>query len=171
MTPVAGRALTFAYGSNMLHARIRARVPSAHPVGTAVLVGRELKWHKRGRDGSGKCDIVVSQAPEALVHGVLYAFSAEEKHLLDEAEGLGTGYEEVGLEVVANGQHVRVPAYQALQIQDTVQPFTWYKALVLAGARQHRLPPAYISRIESVAAIEDQDKQRHAMNMALANDV
>lgn len=46
----------FAYGSNMLTERLIARTPSARPVGTSLLPGHRLTFHKRGRDGSGKCD-------------------------------------------------------------------------------------------------------------------
>ena len=64
--------LNFAYGSNMLLARIRERVPSARPLGVAVLRGHRLFWHKAGRDGSGKCDVVESNDTDAAVFGVLY---------------------------------------------------------------------------------------------------
>lgn len=50
--------LSFACGSNMLTARLRERVSSARPVGTACLPGFSLRWHKVSVDGSGKCDVV-----------------------------------------------------------------------------------------------------------------
>lgn len=46
--------ITFAYGSNMPTARIRARCPSAVAMGVAELRGYELRWHKISNDGSGK---------------------------------------------------------------------------------------------------------------------
>ncbi|MGM0412630.1 MAG: gamma-glutamylcyclotransferase family protein, partial [Pseudomonadota bacterium] len=81
----------FAYGSNMLTARLRARVPSAHPVGRARLDNHALAWHMAGPDGSAKCDIVTT--PGTVVHGVLFRLDAGELPLLDAAEGLGHGYD------------------------------------------------------------------------------
>lgn len=54
--PGNGNILYFAYGSNMSSARLRARVPSCRPIGIAFLPGHELRFHKRSKDGSGKCD-------------------------------------------------------------------------------------------------------------------
>ena len=43
--------ITFAYGSNMLTSRLRRRCPSAMPLGVATLIGYELRWHKKSKDG------------------------------------------------------------------------------------------------------------------------
>lgn len=59
--------LNFAYGSNMLTARLRERVSSARPVGTACLPGFSLRWHKVSVDRSGKCDVVEDATPGACV--------------------------------------------------------------------------------------------------------
>src|SRR5438128_1900656 len=61
--------LYFAYGSNMLTQRLKARVPSASPKTVAVLFDHGLRFHKRSQDGSGKCDIV--KCPGEVVHGVV----------------------------------------------------------------------------------------------------
>jgi hypothetical protein len=46
----------FAYGSNMSTARLRERMPSCKPLGTATLPGHALRFHKRSTDKSGKCN-------------------------------------------------------------------------------------------------------------------
>jgi gamma-glutamylcyclotransferase len=46
--------VNFAYGSNMLTRRLRERAPSARTVGTGVLHGHTLRWHKVGQDSSGQ---------------------------------------------------------------------------------------------------------------------
>ena len=74
-----GTVLYFAYGSNMSSERLRARTPSATSLGRARLPGYTLRWHKLGRDGSGKCDIEPSNAPRAAVWGVLYEIDSAEK--------------------------------------------------------------------------------------------
>lgn len=160
--------ITFAYGSNMPKARIRARCPSAVAMGVAELRGYELCWHKLSRkDGSGKADIIQSDADGASVFGVLYEISPEEKPALDAAEGLGNGYKEVRIVVVHNGEEATVTAYQATKTDPKLKPFTWYKALAAFGAKEHGLPADYIAQIEAVPAVEDPDRERHDLNMRL----
>ena len=145
--------LYFAYGSNMLAARLRERCPSARPLGVATLPGYALKWHKRSKDGSGKCDIVESGEGEAIVHGVLYEIPTHEKSKLDRAEGLGHGYKQVEIEVSRAGQSVTTVAYVATDVDSTLKPFDWYHAHVVGGAVEHGLPAEYIAGLRSVEVI------------------
>lgn len=163
--------ITFAYGSNMPTARIRARCPSAVAMGVAELRGYELRWHKVSSDKSGKADIVESDVDGASVFGVLYEISPEEKPALDAAEGLGHGYEEVQIVVLQNGAESTVTAYKATSIDPMLQPYTWYKALAAFGAKEHGLPADYIAHIEAVPAVEDPDRKRHDRNMRLITEV
>jgi hypothetical protein len=152
------RVPVFAYGSNLSTFRLRARTPSARPIGVAELHEHELRWHKRGRDGSGKCDV---EAGSGSVWGVVYEIAVAEKPLLDAAEGLHRGYAE--REVVVVGAElgtVRASLYQATDIEPSLRPFDWYKAFVLAGAREHALPTAYVERIAAVASRPDPDRAR-----------
>jgi gamma-glutamylcyclotransferase len=160
------RILVFAYGSNMLLARLRARTPSAWPLGCARLPGHRLHWHKVGRDGSGKCDIVASEDPGDAVHGVLYSIAHAEKPRLDAAEGLGQGYDERRLMLAHAGGAVEAWAYVATHVDPALRPFTWYRALVLAGAVEHGLPAAYAARIAATPALDDPDAQREALHAA-----
>ena len=105
----------FAYGSNMLWQRIRARVPSARPLGGAILHGHRLAWHKSGRDGSGKCDVVPIAEAGHAVHGVLYEILAAEKPALDLAEGLGVDYDEKQVEVETRTGPVTAWVYLAMR--------------------------------------------------------
>lgn len=134
----------FAYGSNMDTERLRARAPSARPVGAARLPGHALRWHKRGRDGSGKCDIRAADAA-AVVWGVLFDIECADKPTLDAAEGVGVGYEERAVLVVADSGPAEALTYQARasHIDRRLRPMPWYKRHVVAGARQHGLPAAY----------------------------
>lgn len=165
----ADRFLTFAYGSNMLAARLRERCPSARAIGIAELPGHELRWHKRSNQKSGKCDIVASDS--ASVFGVLYEIKAQEKGALDRAEGLGAGYEEIEIEVLCGSERVNAKAYRATNTDPALRPFTWYRALVIAGAKEHGLPASYIAGLESVPADQDADRARHDTNMALIEGV
>jgi hypothetical protein len=170
----AGTFLYFAYGSNMLGARLQApeRCPSAHALGVAESRGHELRWHKRSRkDGSGKCDIVASTDPNASTFGVLYEIADSEKSALDREEGLNHGYDAIEVSVLFGGALRNARSYQATATDAALRPHAWYRALVVAGAKEHGLPPDYIARLEAVPADQDPDKDRHNQNMALIGEV
>ena len=156
----------FAYGSNMFSPRLQERCLSARPLGRAVVTGFELRWHKRSTDGSGKCDIYPVASQSALIHGVLYQIDASELGALDRAEGRGKGYERIEVSVVVDGSQRPAITYQATDI-DGRRPYSWYHALVVAGAREHGLPDDYVAHLEAVVTVEDPDPKRHRSNMAL----
>lgn len=161
--------LNFAYGSNMLTRRLRERVPSAQPIAVAVLTGYELRWHKVSQDGSGKCDVVQVNAPQAKVVGVVYEILSSEKAALDAAEGLGNGYAEKQVVLETEGGEVHAQTYYATNIESSQVPYAWYKALVVAGAKEHGLPDEYVSAIEAVAANADANASRAEKNFTIAN--
>ncbi len=158
--PPEGSVLNFAYGSNLLTRRILARVPSAQLVSVATLAGHRLCWHKRGRDGSGKCDVLPTGHPLDRVIGVVYRMRTADKPLLDRIEGLGSGYDEEEVSLSTAAGPMRAWTYRATDIDSAAVPFTWYKALVIAGAREHAFPAAYLSGLEGVAARDDPDTAR-----------
>jgi hypothetical protein len=152
----------FAYGSNMSTARLRKRMPSCMPLGIATLSGHELRFHKRSIDGSGKCNAFAS-GNDNSVTGVLFSFDPAERAKLDEAEGVGSGYQHAMVTVVNDKSHRRkVLTYIATPdyIDDRLRPYSWYKDFVVAGAKEHGLPPEYIASIELVETTEDPDKIR-----------
>lgn len=141
----------FAYGSNMLVSRIREakRAPGAQFLGVAVLRDHGLRWHKRGKDGSGKCD-VVSAAGET-VYGVLFSIPPAERMGLDKEEGLGSHYRAVEVSVLQEGKEVVAFAYVALpdKIKPGLRPTKEYKGFVVNGAKEHFLPEDYVAALES----------------------
>lgn len=160
--------VTFAYGSNMLSGRIRKRCPSAIALGVAELHGHELRWHKRSRDGSGKCNLAQTADTTAVVYGVLYEIAVGEGQALDRAEGLGNGYEAKNGEVAFKGAPRVASIYHATDIDPSLKPYTWYKAFVVAGAKEHSLPEKYIERLLAMDTMEDPDRERHARNWKLS---
>lgn len=149
----------FAYGSNMATGRLRTRAPSARPLGTARLPRHALRWHKRGRDGSGKCDIAAARAAaaDAVVWGVLFDIECADKPRLDAAEGLGVGYDERTVEVLAEFGPCQAFTYQGRQshIDAGLRPKPWYKRYVVIGAREHGLPAAYQEALAAVRTTAD----------------
>ena len=154
----------FAYGSNMLTARLADRVPSTRPIDRAVLPAWELTFGKQGSDGSAKCTVVREE--DSAVHGVLFHIDASERHLLDRAEGLGYGYEIEDFTVRLDGNPVDAFAYVATHdyIDTSLAPFHWYHALVLEGAREHDLPEDYLEWLESIRRVSDPNPNRAEMN-------
>lgn len=167
--PRSGHSLYyFAYGSNMSSTRLRARVPSARPLGIAVADGLRLAFHKIGRDGSAKCDIVPAADPTQQVHGVVFHIDPAHRPALDAAEGLGNGYAAVELDVALNGDHrITVFAYQATQVDPSLSPYTWYLDHVVRGAREHGLPAEYVALIQTIPCQHDTDSERHARELSI----
>ncbi len=158
----------FAYGSNMLTERLRARVSSAQPVGRARLLSHSLHFHKRSeQDGSSKGDAYFTGNEDDVVWGVIFEIADCQKPDLDRCEGLGHGYEEQDVTVIdSDGNPQRAYMYVAAEshIAPALHPYTWYKRLVVDGAREHGLPDDYVAEIEAVNATEDPDRARAARN-------
>jgi hypothetical protein len=98
---------------------------------------------------------------------VLYEIAMAEKPLLDQAEGLGRAYEYKTLRVQVGEQHVEAGAYIALEVDDTLLPYDWYLAFVLAGAEEHGLPGSYASGLRALSTVIDPDTERRERNLAI----
>lgn len=158
----------FAYGSNMSLARIVERIGDARKLGSYSLPQHELRFHKVGRDGSGKCDAFHTGDNRHQLHGVLFSISNRDKCVLDRFEGLGVGYEDKVVSVYSAAGEVRQAVlYFATHIDPAMNPFHWYKHHVLTGAREALLPQEYIARIEGVSVIIDTDIIRTREQMAI----
>ena len=151
----------FAYGSNMLTARLRERAPSATAIGIGQLEGHALRWDKHSwRDGSGKCDAEFTGQQSDVVWGVVFELDPEDKPALDQAEGLGNGYMEKVVTILTGVGLITAVTYLTTDKDASLRPYHWYKALVIAGAREHGLPPSYRSRLELVVTVSDPDPMR-----------
>ena len=151
--------------------RLSARAPSARALGTATLHGYQLRFHKIGRDGSGKCDIATSESPADQVIGVLFDIADSDRAALDHAEDLGRGYTRRALKVTTDrGSCVEVFTYTALLTDASLRPFDWYLRHVLTGAIEHRLPEEYIAIIRSTETHEDPDQRRRSRELGIYLD-
>lgn len=163
--PKESRVVVFAYGSNMLSARMRERAPSARKHNIGQLVGHQLCWNKRSKDGSGKCSIAETGHPKDVVWGVIYEMSLEDKPRLDRAEG--PGYAERVVKVITQTGSGTAMIYYATSIDPGVRPYDWYRNLVVAGAREHGLPEEYVGVLEKVVTVADSNAERAAKNRRL----
>ena len=137
--------LHFAYGSNLSLDRIRSRCRSALPESVGFVQQRQLRFHKIGRDGTGKADAFWTGQTSDCVWGVVYRCLLEEQPILDRAESLGVGYEQVGVEVHTKTGTIETFLYQAKseRIDANLSPAAWYHLHVVNGAREHSLPLKY----------------------------
>lgn len=160
--------LYFAYGSNMSTPRLIARTPSAKALFVARLDNHKLQFHKRSHDGSGKCDIEITNNPVDVVHGVIFELILSEKIILDKIEGLGNGYDEMTVSVSTHqGESITAVCYSATDIDPSLKPYHWYKEHVLRGAREHGLPGEYIQAIGAVESIADPEPENHEKELLI----
>lgn len=152
----------------MFARRLQERVPSAKPIAIGKLKGHVLRWDKRSqRDGSGKCDAEVTGRARDSVWGVIFALKATEKPALDRAEGLGAGYSEKQVDVVVGTAVIKAATYVATDKCALLKPYHWYKAFVVAGARNNGLPRHYTRRLAATRSVRDPDESRSAENEKL----
>ncbi|MGB2983861.1 MAG: gamma-glutamylcyclotransferase, partial [Candidatus Bipolaricaulia bacterium] len=120
--------------------------------------------------GSGKCGIVPSTDCANVVWGRLFGIDDWDLVALDRAEGAGSGYERTTVVALAEGASVEAVTYVATRI-DTDLPYEWYKRFVLAGAREARLPGAYIAWLEEVSTVRDPDDARRRTQLQLQAEI
>jgi hypothetical protein len=145
--------LYFAYGSNMSSARmtVEDRAPDARVVAVGNLSGYALRFHKRGRDGSGKCDAFETGNAADRVWGVVYEITARDERRLDRVEGLGVGYDKRQVDVVVGSEAWLCVTYvaRASHIEPSLQPLAWYLDWVIDGALENELPVTYVDSLRS----------------------
>ena len=146
-----------AYGSNLHPGRLGLRLASAQLLGTAFLPDWSLRFHKLSVDTSGKCSI---RQGSSGVHFAVYDISDADKENLDRIEGVGSGYDVITLDIPDFGRCFSYSASKT-HIDETLDPYDWYQALVLVGARALGFPPDYVKGIAAVPACRDPNDARH----------
>ncbi|MCB1823983.1 MAG: gamma-glutamylcyclotransferase [Candidatus Competibacteraceae bacterium] len=160
--------LYFSYGSNMSVCRLLKRVPSAKFVATASLNEHDLRFHKKSKDGSSKCDAYYTGNSGHSIIGVIFEIPETEKPELDRKEGLGNGYEEKEVMLTTPaGEQIKALTYYATNIDETLRPYQWYKYHVLTGAKENGLPDFYLKKLENIKSIQDPKQERYDREMAI----
>ena len=95
----------------------------------------------------------------------IYEFSVAARETLDKIEGVGHGYRLAWIDVELFGRCCIYLA-ESSHVDYTLQPYDWYQAMVVSGARHHDFPDTYIGTIASVEARRDPDETRRAHNLA-----
>ena len=158
-----------AYGSNLHPIRLMERVPSARLVGITEVGGVELAFHKKSKDGSGKCNLFEVDEDNRSVFAAVYQIEETEKSALDRAEGKGSGYFDAAISVNINGETHTCFTYRAQKshIVDHLKPYHWYKEMVLVGAEFLQFPEGYIEAVRAIGSVQDRDSERRIQNEAL----
>jgi hypothetical protein len=161
-----------AYGEKMFSPQLLAVVPDAICLGVVKVMGYKICFHNRSVDDlSGKCNIVPVKNPACEVYGVLYDIQARDRYLLDKDQGLGYGNQEITLKVFpvkiqapthSSGHGLFAFTYIAHKdnVFEDLVPFSWYKELVIRGAKEHALPPDYIHHLEQFSSTQDPNVHR-----------
>jgi hypothetical protein len=123
-----------------------------------------MRFHKIGTDGSGKCTLIATGDDADVVHGVLFEFADSDVAGLDREEGVHLGgYARHTIQVSPpRGGAIRAMTYIAddRYLDAGRVPFDWYRDLVVAGAREHRLPSAYVRELEQIPVLPDPNAAR-----------
>ena len=150
------REAYFAYGSNLLVARLQERVPGATTRGIGHLADHRLVCDKVGRDGSAKANLV--RHPEARVWGALYDLPRGGLDRLDPFEG---GYRRTEVEIqIAQGPRIVAVTYVSERRSDDTTPFDWYRAMMVDGGRAHGLPEDYLELLAALPSRPDPRRPR-----------
>ena len=156
-----------AYGSNMWPRRIELRLGLCEAIGIGSLREYALRFQKRGGDGAGKCDAFHTGNPADTLYGVVYSLSRAQREMLDEFEGPGYASRDVSVRTQAGMLTAYAYLAKAGHLDADLRPFSWYKAIVVAGARAHGLPAHYIDSLAAVGASPDRCADREARCLAM----
>ena len=149
----------FAYGSNMLPARLINRCTSARLIGTGIAPDFRVRFSKPGMDGSGKAMLVAE--PGARLVGAIFEIDVAEQLVLDLHEGAGYRRDDgFMVECTASGGGLRTNTYLATACDGQLKPFDWYLAVVIAGAMHHGMDDTSIMELKATAFIKDTDTAR-----------
>lgn len=149
----------FAYGSNMLTARLAARCRIIATLGVATLADHSVAFAKRSVDNSGKATL--APATGRTAYGVAFQMAASELKILDDIEGPGYRRIEVSVDVSGRPRGDRASTsltattYVAGTHEDGLLPYDWYRNLILAGSEEHGLPPGHIAALRQLQTQAD----------------
>ena len=154
----------------MLTERLIKRCPSTTAVGVAFVDGYSLEFSKKSKDGSGKATIVKS--PGQRQYGVVFTIEKCDLNNLNDAEGLGKGYDlkcHFNVTLADTGLPIATKTYIATEghKDPSLKPFDWYLALVVAGAMKHQLPEAVIASYKNSGFVSDHDEKTRSENLRI----
>ncbi|MEO1199191.1 MAG: gamma-glutamylcyclotransferase family protein [Pseudomonadota bacterium] len=135
--------LYFAYGSNMSPGQMRARCPSARPVGPARLDGFRFFINRRGTAAVRRWD-------GAAVHGVVFRVTHRCVETLDRFEGIRLGrYRQRQVDLDYHGERLHGFVYEGMSHVEGRPVRAYLDGVVIPAARLWGLPRDYIDELDS----------------------
>jgi len=144
----------FAYGSNMASSQMADRCPGAVCLGVVRLPDYRLAFDAwSNRRGGLVADVL--PAPGSEVWGVLWEVTEAHAEALDRYEGVANGQYRRSIVRVesADGGEVEAFAYVICDPGEDGPTTDAYRDILLEGAREHGLPPAWVRAIEVVPTL------------------
>ncbi|KAK0078133.1 hypothetical protein PV325_003009 [Microctonus aethiopoides] len=160
-TKINNKFLYFAYGSNLLAARIRISNPSAEFVDIGRLENYRLDFMGYSKVWDGSPATIIS-TENSHVWGAIWELSNEHLETLDRQEGVDKGiYLGLYVDVInETGTVYRCRCYQQLKNVDDHVPLTelpedrrpslTYLKTMVKGAQECRLPANYIESLKKI---------------------
>lgn len=68
---------------------------------------------------------------------------------------------------MVNADTVAVSIYFATRTDPSLKPYSWYKTIAVAGARENALLASYIAGLDAVDTSKNSDRKRHDRNMRI----
>lgn len=164
-SPNNATSLYFAFGSNLLTARLKRRCPSARVVARAIAPGYRVAFEKLSEDTSGKATLVPCAGADSAV-GVVYELTPEDTGALDAFEGPGyRRLDDFSVVCLDTGRALDACTYIAKQDVPGLRPYDWYLAMVLAGLAEHDMGHEYARQLQMIDFdIDRQDARRSRQN-------
>ncbi|MEH6471615.1 MAG: hypothetical protein V7752_10205 [Halopseudomonas sp.] len=151
-------ALYLAYGSNLHPYRLQQRIASSKLIARIEIPNHRICFHKRGQDGSGKCDLVNGEYNDRCF-GALYQMARSDIGELDLIEA---GYQRNNIQLELAGKQCSGFTYQALPelIDDRLQPFDWYHELISLGADHLQINANHRDSLQQCTPLSDPESKR-----------
>jgi hypothetical protein len=150
--------LHFAYGSNMSRALMRAHAAGAVPLGSAALAD-----HRFVLTADGYASVEPERAE--TVYGVLWRLTPRDRVTLDAWESIAAGLYRTATLPVRHAGRCRLALVYIARSRRLDRPRPGYMALVIAAAREWRLPDSYIASLSRWAS-PGADRRRHRREFA-----
>lgn len=141
----------FGYGSNLSETSLRAKGVEAHSARPAKLPGWQLTFDVLNFFGIEGCTGNIQPDPAGEVHGVLYECDARFLSVLDELEAVGVAYRRLEVPVQTySGETHDAFVYVGLpeRVGPAGRPSLRYRNILVRGARDMGLDPAYVAWLE-----------------------
>ncbi len=159
----------FAYGTNVLLAKMMSLVTFAQAIGLAELSGYQLIFNKKShKDDSGLANLTATQKATDKVYGNLYEVSDSYLSTLELAEGIQHGYHTQKVTVLCQGENISATIFlcdDPAFLQNNLKPFDWYKAMIVRGLERLEAPADYTQKVKKMEDILDVDVQRARIHL------